>query len=449
MVLEVLKYILIVLGIVAVAVCIISALANLVLAIFDPHSKQSKNEQQVVNQQQIIYEQPKLLENKPVEQKEETREDVKDVDLEKAKEEELALSQANSFATLSEEEDAFIKEKQKNIEERLAAKNVQEETEDEINLDEIFVDSNDEKVEEVKEEPVEDDEDDEDIEALINRILAESGEDEDEEAKVEEIAEDVAEEPVQEEVIEEPVQEESTQELNAVEEETAQEIDQVEEQIEEQENNEAEERIKALEEELARQKEEYENRLAIEKQEQENVTNERIEELERQLAEKEKQLADAANVQSGAALSLEEYEARLEVLKDRLAANDKELRVVKKEYLPLAKIKKSWEKDKVKLRRKEALVAKQKVVLYGVNNYVDIDEEKAKKLAEELDLLDGLRLSVQHCEEVMKANEERYPILENSYNILLANNENIKADIAECTSKIEELKASKQDGEQE
>ena len=123
--------------------------------------------------------------------------------------------------------------------------------------------------------------------------------------------------------------------------------------------------------------------------------------------------------------------------------------------MPLAKIKKSYEKDKKKLRRKEALVAKQKVVLYGVNNYVDIDEEKAKKLAEDLDLLEGLRLSVQHCEEVMKANAERYPLLENSYNILVETNANIKADIEECQSKIAELKAMQEapvengDGEQE
>ena len=40
------------------------------------------------------------------------------------------------------------------------------------------------------------------------------------------------------------------------------------------------------------------------------------------------------------------------------------------------------------------------------------------KLSEDLDVLDALRLSVQHCEEVMKENEDRYPILENTYNIL-------------------------------
>ena len=87
------------------------------------------------------------------------------------------------------------------------------------------------------------------------------------------------------------------------------------------------------------------------------------------------------------------------------------------------------EKDEKKLRRKEALVAKQKVLLYGVNNYSEIDQEKAQKLAEDLDLLDGLKLSVQHCEEVMKKNEERYPLLEKMYNVLKDRNDELKKDI--------------------
>ena len=108
-------------------------------------------------------------------------------------------------------------------------------------------------------------------------------------------------------------------------------------------------------------------------------------------------------------------------------------------FIPLYKINKTLERDNVKLRRKEALVAKQKVVLYGVNNYVDIDEEKAKKLAEDLDLLEGLRLSVQHCEEVMKDNEDRYPILEKTNAILTKQVEDLKADIAELDARIAKL----------
>ena len=81
------------------------------------------------------------------------------------------------------------------------------------------------------------------------------------------------------------------------------------------------------------------------------------------------------------------------------------------------------------MRRKEALVARQKVLLYGVNNFADIDEEKAKKLSEDLDHLDGLKLSVQHCEEVMAENAERYPLLEKMYNVLNQRNEELKKDI--------------------
>lgn len=165
----------------------------------------------------------------------------------------------------------------------------------------------------------------------------------------------------------------------------------------------------------------------------------RNEELENELNSKEEVNAPAGNI--------EEYEARLETLKDRLTANEKELRKIKKEYIPLRKVSKTLENDERKLRRKEAIVAKQKVVLYGVNNIADIDEEKAKKLSEELDLLEGLKLSVQHCEEVMTANKDRYPILENTFNILTANNETLKADIKETEDAIEALKAAQEQEE--
>ena len=139
-------------------------------------------------------------------------------------------------------------------------------------------------------------------------------------------------------------------------------------------------------------------------------------------------------------MSLEELEARLAEEQDKLKANEKELRQTKKEYIPLRRVKKTLENDEKKLRRKEALVAKQKVVLYGVNNYADIDEEKAKKLSEDLDLLDGLKLSVQHCEEVMSKNAERYPLLEKIYNLLSSQNAEIKASIKNLKKDIEKIK---------
>lgn len=136
----------------------------------------------------------------------------------------------------------------------------------------------------------------------------------------------------------------------------------------------------------------------------------------------------------------EELEAHLVELEERLHFNSKELRSIKKEYIPLRKVRKTLENDKKKLRRKEALVAKQKIILYGVNNISEIDQDKAKKLQEDLDLLDGLRLSVQHCEEVIRNSEERYPILETSYNILVKNIAKIRQDIADTQAALERAK---------
>ena len=141
-----------------------------------------------------------------------------------------------------------------------------------------------------------------------------------------------------------------------------------------------------------------------------------------------------------AGLTLEELEAKLAEEQDKLKANEKELRQCKKEYLPLRRVKNTLENDEKKLRRKEALVAKQKVVLYGVNNYADIDEEKAKKLAEDLDLLEGLKLSVQNAQDLLNKNEERYPLLEQIYTLLTSQNEVIKKNVKDYQDAIDSLK---------
>ena len=149
--------------------------------------------------------------------------------------------------------------------------------------------------------------------------------------------------------------------------------------------------------------------------------------------------ARAGEISLANTMSLDELEAKLKQEQDKLKANEKDLRQCKKEFIPLRRVKKTLESDEKKLRRKEALVAKQKVVLYGVNNYADIDEEKAKKLAEDLDLLDGLKLSVQHCEEVMSKNAERYPLLEKIFNLLSTQNAEIKENIKNIQEAIDSL----------
>ena len=137
----------------------------------------------------------------------------------------------------------------------------------------------------------------------------------------------------------------------------------------------------------------------------------------------------------------EAYLERLAVLDERLKSAKKDLKINNKELNPLEKVKRTLERDKLKLRRKYAIVAKKKVALYGVNNYVDIDKDKAEKLAQELELLEGLKLSVSHCEEVMNANVDRYPILVHTNKILKENIANIESDIEELNKELTALRA--------
>lgn len=265
-----------------------------------------------------------------------------------------------------------------------------------------------ETVETPAEEPVEEEteEDDEASEyikkrrqELMDRLARMQSEEEEEETETpteEEGLVDIEETPAEEETVEEPVEETTTETVEEPVEDT------------EEETEESEEVAPA-------------------------PTN--------VVAEVKFEAAKAEDASLASTMSLEELEAQLAAEQEKLKVNEKELRQCKKEYIPLRKVKKTLENDEKKLRRKEALVAKQKVVLYGVNNYSEIDSEKAQKLAEDLDLLDGLKLSVQHCEEVMSKNEERYPLLEKIYNLLSSQNTEIKDDIAKLQSAIDELKA--------
>lgn len=140
--------------------------------------------------------------------------------------------------------------------------------------------------------------------------------------------------------------------------------------------------------------------------------------------------------------SEEEYVARLEILEERLREAKKQLRKNKREFVPLNKIKRTLEKDQVKLRRKEAQVAKQKVALFGVNNS-DIDPVKQAELEQEIDMLEGLKLSVQHCEDVIRENSDRYPVLEQTHQILSKNVKNLTSDIESIEAKLKEIRKKK------
>lgn len=136
------------------------------------------------------------------------------------------------------------------------------------------------------------------------------------------------------------------------------------------------------------------------------------------------------------------YLERIAILEERLKVAKKDFKINAKELNPLEKVNRTLERDKIKLRRKEAIVAKKRIALYGVNEYVDIDEEKAEKLAQELELLDGLRYSVSHCEEVMNANIDRYPILVHTSKILKENIANIESDLAQLRKELDLFRAN-------
>ena len=133
----------------------------------------------------------------------------------------------------------------------------------------------------------------------------------------------------------------------------------------------------------------------------------------------------------------EYYVKKLDSLNAELKELEKELRANKREFVPLQRIKKSYERDQEKLRRKEAIVAKQKVAIYGVKSSANIDPKRKEKLDEDVKQLNELKESVFHCEQVLKQNKDRYPVLEKAnklltktYDRLMADIENVKTAIA-------------------
>ncbi len=395
-----------VLAIIAIIIAggfIIFFLGDLLLSILDPKTedkKKAKEERPEVLKEEKKVEEPKFVpieevKPEPVQEKEE---EVKTVDEDLAEKERLELGYVeepkDSFADLRAAEEEYKQNNLKALEEKQNAAK-EEPADEDIDLNDFFFDDEDFNFgvqEDEEPEKVEEDKLDGQV-SIFNE-----------------------EAPASEEKVE-------TVEENKVSEEAQAEIDELRRELEEQKAE-----YEALKEQTEREKNKWQEERAA------------LENLFETTENKEEFVP---------MMTLKEYEARLEVLKERLKANEKDLKANKKEFLPLARVKKNLDNDKKKLRRREALVAKQKVVLYGVNNYVDIDEEKAKKLAEDLDLLDGLRLSVQHCEEVIAANKERYPILETTNRILTTVNKEIKADIQEVETAIAKLKAEEDAGSKE
>ena len=445
---EVLLNVLAIIGIVAVGGFVIYFLGGVVLSILESKKKEQTTEKfeeeapvsQYQPEAEASYEDTLTDEKFMLEDDEK----VESVDYAKATEEKRSLNETQEVEKQEEIAPVFDEDKEFNFED--------------FDFDAFFNEQNEAlDLQPKAEEPVQDVKV-EDETLVLPQPIAEPAV---EEVKVQEEAPVAQPEPVIEEpvVVQEPVVEEIQPAPVASVAETAKTESIVAEKVETNvatettktvyiENTELEnalrEEIATLKAELAEQKALYEA-LKTESQDNQKKWEEEKTTLEALYADAEKR-QEELNAKSKEALSIEEYEARLEVLRERLKANEFELRANRKEFLPLKKVRKNLDKDKSKLRRREALVAKQKVLLYGVNNISEIDQEKAKKLAEDLDLLDGLKVSVRHCEEVMEANKERYPILETANRILITTNEELKADILACETAIRKLKGEDVDG---
>ena len=75
------------------------------------------------------------------------------------------------------------------------------------------------------------------------------------------------------------------------------------------------------------------------------------------------------------------------------------------------------------------------MALYGVTS-TKVDPVKKAKLDENLSSLAELKDSVEHCEEVIKKNKDRYPVLEKNNKLILRQIDRINEDMKVCEKAI-------------
>ncbi len=401
-----------IIGIVIVAGSIIAVIGKVLLNTFDTERVSKTNR----NADIIDYQQYKELESG----KTQTNEyDFEQINMAKAKhEQELLEANKEDVDFVKDDVDGDLEE----IENRLKNQELDAKEEEMIEIDDIDVMS---LVDEISDDVVEEQKEiaNEQVSTEMDSTLANMNIDDYLNKNDEETEEAIEEtESIEDDIVDEILSEVS-EEIEEVNDEVAEEISEepVEEIADEIIDEEASEEVV----EAVEQVEDNSTNLELLK------ANEQIEILKAQLQEVNSKLEEARNTRPAVTIDMTEEEclARLAILEDRLKNVKKDYKINQKEYKPLKKIMKDYERYQTKLRRKDAVVAKKKVDLYGVNNYVDIDKEKAEKLANELELLDGLRLSVSHCEEVINANKERFPILEHTNKILEEQIANIESDI--------------------
>lgn len=193
-----------------------------------------------------------------------------------------------------------------------------------------------------------------------------------------------------------------------------------------------EERNRKIDEsELKKQKLRFakEKMKLIQQQADQTSKNKKLEEANKKLESEVASLKEELNSPKKPYYSKDYYEKKLVKLEEKLKVAQKELRLNKRDFIPLRKIKKAYDRDSVKLSRKEALVAKQKIALYGSAAPSKIDPEKKAKLDEDVKELNELKDSVYNCKQVLSKNKDKYPVLEKAHEILSKNVEDTEAEI--------------------
>ena len=422
-----------IIGIVIVVGGLIAFLGHIIIGAFDNEDRASKQpKQEVMDYTQ--YKQQNLIEDKSKGQDY----DFEAINMAKAQKEQEMIDGTNKeddLFKLVEDNDSNLEE----IENRLKNEN-KEETKSENEKPATDVKTLEDApmavAEESNEEDKTDSEDDLDIQNLIDEINNEV---------VDEAKEDKENQPEEEnsildqynidKILNQQEDEESSEVETTSEEEPVEAETKTEETVEEVEPESTEEATPVEDEKTKQELEDANKRIA-------ELTSQ-LESLNKQLSEQPEQPTEVVTID----MTEEECLNRIAVLEERLKNAKKDYKINMKEYRPLKKVMTDLERYQTKLRRKEAIVAKKKVALYGVNNYVDIDKEKAEKLANELELLDGLRLSVNHCEDVINANKDRFPILEHTNNILEEQISQLEADLEQTNATLQKIREREGKGE--
>ena len=435
-----------IIGIVIVVGGIIAFLGHVVIGAFDNEDRATKQpKQEVMDYTQ--YKQQNLL----AEQNKQQDYDFESINEAKAqKEQELVHdSKEDDLFKLIDENDSNLDEienrlKKQNEESKeverpatdvktledapMAVEENKEDSDDDVDIQNLIDEINNEVVDEEKEKA---DEKTEDVNPVlaeydINKIMSETEQDTDDKTAEESIEES-------EQAVAETEPEVEDNKENEVTTETAEPVEEtVEEAVEEQ----PEEKVETVEE-SNKELEDANKRIA-------ELTS-KIDELNKQLSAQPVATTEVVTID----MTEDECLNRIAVLEERLKNAKKDYKTNMKEYRPLKKVMNDLDRYQTKLRRKETVFAKKNVALYGVNNYVDLDKEKQEELEQELELLNGLRASVTHCEEVIEANKDRFPILERTNKILEEQIAQLESDLELANATLQKIRERDGKGEGE